>query len=128
MTRTKLIAALVCSSLLAVGVAQAAIGDPVLDGAIQAGQIGEQADGYLGAVTASTPADVRARLDQVNIRRRAAYTDRAQARNVTVDEMARATGCTLLPKNTPTGAYFRSETGAWTRNTGAITLPAYCPK
>jgi uncharacterized protein YdbL (DUF1318 family) len=70
----------------------------------------------------------RARMDQLNLRRRATYTERAQTNSVSVEEYARSFGCTLLVKNTPVGAAYRDQGGSWRRNTGAVTLPSYCPR
>jgi hypothetical protein len=113
---------------LTAGVA-AAIEDPVLNAAINANQVGEQVDGYLGVVDgAAVSADARARLNQTNLRRREIYTTRAQQNGVSVDEYARSFACTLLTKNTPAGASWRDESGAWRRNTGTVTLPSYCPR
>jgi uncharacterized protein YdbL (DUF1318 family) len=111
---------------LAAGAAHAQIGDAVVDAAIAANQVGEQADGYLGLIGSVAP-NVKGRVDQINIRRRAAYTERASQRSVTVDEMARATGCTLIVKNTPSGASWRDDNGSWRKNTGGVTKPSYCP-
>lgn len=104
-----------------------AIDDPVVDSAINQKQVGEQADGYLGVVDGVRISDsVRSRINQINIQRRAAYTERAQARGVTVEEMARATGCALMVKNTPNGAMYRDVAGAWRTNSGGVALPSYC--
>jgi hypothetical protein len=111
--------------LLAAGTA-AAIEDPVLNAAIEANQIGEQTDGYLGAVSGASPsADARARMSQINLRRRETYTERATQNGVSVDEYARSFACTLLKRNTPANGSWRDESGTWRR--GAVTLPAYCP-
>src|SRR5690349_19537898 len=65
--------------------------DNVVSSARASGQVGEQADGYMGFPTGvNVSADLRARVDQINIRRRAAYTQRAAQRNVSVNEMAAA--------------------------------------
>ncbi len=48
------------------------------------GQVGEQADGYLGLV-GSAPAAVRAQVDSVNIKRRAYYTDLAAKRGAKIE-------------------------------------------
>ena len=88
----------VASLLLAAALAVPALAqsDPLAQ-ARAAGQIGEQADGYLGFVSgASVSADARARMDQFNIRRRAAYTQRAQASNVSANEMAAAVACEIF--------------------------------
>lgn len=107
----------------------AAIEDPVLNTAINENKIGETADGYLAAVDGAAPsADARARMDQLNLRRRATYTERATTNGVTVEEYARSFACTLLTKNTPSGASYRDQGGSWRKNSGAVTLPSYCPR
>lgn len=121
-------AALLAATTAVVGTA-AALDDPVLNAAIAANAIGEQADGYLGAVAGASPSqDARSRMNQVNLQRREAYTARAQANAVTVDEYARTTACMLLTKNTPSGASYRDQNNAWQRNTSGVTLPSYCPR
>lgn len=115
-------------ALVATGPA-AAIEDPVLNTAINEQKIGETADGYLAVVDgASVAGEARTRMDQVNLRRRATYTERAQANGVSIEEYARSFGCTLLVKNTPTGAFYRDQGGSWRRNTGEVALPSYCPR
>lgn len=91
------------------------------------GQVGEQADGYLGIV-GSAPADVRARVDQINIERRAAYTRLAAQRGVTIEETARATGCQLFATRVGPGQYYRLPDGVWRRRNGnePVPRPAYC--
>lgn len=107
----------------------AAIEDPLLNTAINENKIGETADGYLAAVDgASIASDARARMDQLNLRRRATYTERAQTNSVSVEEYARSFACTLLPKNTPAGASYRDQGGSWRRNAGTLALPSYCPR
>lgn len=94
--------------------------------AMAAGTVGEQADGYLG-VSGSVGADVRAEVDSINIKRRAAYTDLAGKRGVTVADVAAATGCQTLASRVKTGQAYRIGTGAWqTKGAGAIALPDYC--
>lgn len=116
---------LFASAMLA-GAANAQLGDAAVDAAIASNQVGEQADGYLGFIGAAAP-DVKGRVDQINIRRRTAYTERASQRGVTVEEMARATGCALIVKNTPAGASWRDENGTWRKNSGGVQKPGYCP-
>jgi uncharacterized protein YdbL (DUF1318 family) len=126
----RLFIAAACAALALVAVAgpAAAIEDPILNAAINENKIGETADGYLATVDGATvAADARARMDQLNLRRRATYTDRAQQNSVSVEEYARSFACTLLPKNTPVGASYRDQGGSWRRNTGSVALPTYCP-
>lgn len=91
------------------------------------GTVGEQADGYLGIV-GSAPADVRARVDRVNIQRRAAYTRLATERGVTIEEAARATGCQLFATRVQPGQYYRLPDGVWRQRNGnePVPRPAYC--
>ena len=68
-----------------------------------------------------------AEVDSINIKRRAAYTDLAAKRGVTVADVAAATGCQTLASRVKTGQAFRIGSGAWqTKGAGAIALPDYC--
>ncbi|MFZ2997131.1 YdbL family protein [Sphingobium sp.] len=93
--------------------------------AMAAGTVGEQADGYLGIV-GSVGADVRAEVESINIKRRAAYTQLAGQRGVTVQDVAAATGCQTLSSRVKPGQAYRIGSGAWQTKSGAIALPAYC--
>lgn len=94
--------------------------------AMAAGTVGEQADGYLG-IAGTVSADVRAEVESINIKRRAAYTQLASQRGVTVQDMAAATGCQTLSSRVKPGQAYRIGAGAWqTKGAGAITLPPYC--
>ncbi|MCF8706585.1 YdbL family protein [Rhizorhapis sp. SPR117] len=94
--------------------------------AMASGSVGEQADGYLG-VKGSVSAAVKAEVDSINIKRRAAYTDLAAKRGVTVSDMAAATGCKTLSSRVQTGQSYRLSDGSWhVKGAGPITLPDYC--
>lgn len=94
--------------------------------AMSAGTVGEQADGYLG-LAGSVGADVRAEVEAINIKRRAAYTDLAAKRGVTVADVAAATGCQTLANRVKAGQVYRIGTGAWqTKGAAPIALPPYC--
>jgi len=95
--------------------------------ALAAGQVGEQADGYLG-VRGSVSAAVQAEVEQINIKRRAAYTDLASARGVTVKDVAAATGCQTLASRVAPGRAYQLRDGVWRVREGAapIPLPDYC--
>jgi uncharacterized protein YdbL (DUF1318 family) len=97
-----------------------------LAGSLRAsGQAGEQTDGYMGVVAAS--GDVQARVDQVNIKRKAYYTDLAGKRGVAVSDVAESTACMLLSTKVLPGQYYRTEAGAWVkRGDAAVPLPARC--
>jgi len=91
------------------------------------GQAGEQADGYLGA-PAGAGADVQSRIDAINIKRRAYYTDLAGKRGATVSEVAATTACELLKSRVQPGYWYRDANKAWKKRApGAeIELPPYC--
>lgn len=91
------------------------------------GVIGEQADGYLG-VAGSASSELRARMDAVNIQRRAYYTDLAARRGATIEEVAATTACQLFRTKVAPGQYYRLPDGIWRRRNGSepVPLPAYC--
>lgn len=94
--------------------------------AIAEGSVGEQSDGYLG-IRGSVSDDVRSGVDAINIKRRAAYTDLAAKRGVTVSDVAAATGCQTLSSRVKSGQAYRIGTGAWqVKGSAPIALPDYC--
>lgn len=107
----------------------AAAQDAVLNQARAAGLIGEQADGYLGiAPGADVSADVRARVDQNNMRRRALYTQRATERGASVNEMAAAVACEVFQGRIAVGERYRDEGGQWRQRTASapVAVPSFC--
>ncbi|BBD97508.1 DUF1318 domain-containing protein [Sphingobium amiense] len=93
--------------------------------AMNAGAVGEQADGYLG-IAGSVGADVRTEVDAINIKRRAAYTQLASQRGVTVQDVAAATACQTLGR-LKQGQVYRIGAGGWqTKGADPIGLPSYC--
>ncbi len=110
--------------------APASAQDSVIAQARTAGIVGEQADGYLGIRTGqTTSADLRARVDQLNIRRRAEYTTRAERNNATPNEMAASIVCVLFGERLRAGEYYRDESGQWRQYTESapVALPSWCP-
>ena len=102
--------------------------DSVVEAARVAGTIGEQSDGYLG-VRIAGDTDLAQRVAQINIQRRAVYTETAAAKTgVTVVDVGAATACQLVQTRVPTGQYYRTPAGEWRkRDTSApIPLPSYC--
>jgi uncharacterized protein YdbL (DUF1318 family) len=132
MLRTIAIAAAACfaAALATPAIAQAAA-DSVVNAARANGLIGEQADGYLGyAPSAQISADLRGRVDQINIQRRALYTRRAAERNVSVNEMAAAVACEVFRTRIAVGERYRDELGQWRRHTESdpVVTPSFCPE
>lgn len=91
------------------------------------GQVGEQADGYLGVVGAGSGA-IRAQVDAVNIKRRAYYTDLAARRGAKIEEVAATTACELFRTKVGPGQHYRGPNGAWSQRQGnaPVPLPSYC--
>jgi len=121
---------LAAAMTLLVPVAHAQAGDAVIAQARAAGVVGEQADGYLGVVPGQTAsADVRAHLDQINIGRRALYTQRAQDRGVAVNEMAAAVACEVFEGRIAPNEHYRDEAGTWRQRTASspVAVPSFCP-
>jgi len=97
-----------------------------LAGAIAAGVVGEQADGYMG-VRGAAGASVRAAVEALNIKRRAAYTELAAKRAVTVQEVAASVGCQTLRSRVGPGQAYQLRDGTWrVREAAPIALPDYC--
>src|ERR1044072_557220 len=77
--RTKLLIAALVGIALVAGTSAYAMQSDAAGQLRASGLVGEQSDGYLGLV-GSAPAAVRAQMEQVNIQRRAAYTQLATTR------------------------------------------------
>ena len=100
--------------------------DPAYEAARAAGQIGEKADGYLGIVGGGSPA-LKATVDDLNIKRKAVYAQKAQAQHATVEEYAFTSGCLLIAQTQP-GEKYQAPGGSWlTRGSGAPQRDPRCP-
>lgn len=91
--------------------------DPAYDAARRAGTIGEKADGYLGIV-GSGDAALRAMVDDLNIKRRAVYAEKAQAQRATLEEYAFTSGCLAIARTQP-GEKYQAPDGTWQTRTAA---------
>jgi uncharacterized protein YdbL (DUF1318 family) len=90
------------------------------------GEAGEQADGYLGVVGGASGV-IRARVDAVNIKRRAYYTDLAAKRGAKIEEVAATTACELFRTKVGAGQFYRLPDGVWRKRDDApVPLPHYC--
>jgi uncharacterized protein YdbL (DUF1318 family) len=116
----------IAAALLGAGPAPAQSRDPAYAAARAAGQVGEKMDGYLGVVSGGTPA-LRALVDDINIKRRALYSQKAQAQHATVEEYAFTSGCLLIAQ-TASGEKYQAPDGSWqTRGAGAPQRDPRCP-
>ena len=130
MTRALLFAAAVIAGALLLAAPAQAQNDALVTQARANGAVGEQADGYLGfAPGASISADLRGRVEQINIQRRALYTRRAAERNVSVSEMAAAVACEVFERRIAVGERYRTERGQWRQRTASapVEKPSFCP-
>lgn len=123
-----IIAALSTGLLLAAGIAGVAIAQStsLVSAGLAEGSVGEQADGYMGF--RETPsAALRAEVDAINIKRRAAYTTLAAQKGVTIKDVAAAIGCETLTTRVTTGRAYQLPDGVWrVKGAAPIALPSYC--
>ncbi|MDG5751008.1 YdbL family protein [Qipengyuania sp. XHP0211] len=100
--------------------------DPAYAAARSAGQVGEKMDGYLGIVGASTP-ELQRLVNDINIKRRAVYAERAKATNATLEEYALTAGCQAILATSP-GEKYQAPSGSWETRTSAPPMrDSRCP-
>ena len=119
-----LIAAVLLGATATSAVAQR---DPAYQNARESGLVGEKSDGYLGFVGSPSPA-IKALVEDINIKRKDAYSKEALANGATVAEMALRNGCRLIGERTVAGERYQPPSGAWkTRDAGRPELDPRCP-
>ena len=105
---------LICVFLLFVPLVAFAL---TLDEARDQGLVGEDATGYVAAVSAKPTKEVQALVDEVNAKRRAAYEQVAKQNStptdpVTPDDVARLGAAKLIEKQA-SGTYIRLAEKGW---------------
>jgi len=116
------------AALVLTGIASPAFAqrDPAYEAARASGQVGEKMDGYLGIVGGGD-ANLRRLVDDLNIKRRAVYADKAKAANATLEEYAFTAGCLAIGRTAP-GEKYQAPDGSWqTRGAGAPIRDPRCP-
>ena len=115
------------TALAAAALATAASAQTAYFDARAAGQVGERFDGYLGYATAVPSSAARTQTEALNIRRRALYSDLAQRRGVSPQEVGITAGCTLLARVAVGERYMLSD-GQWRQRGPGQPAPApdYC--
>lgn len=118
--RTILASALAGLALSGIGIAAYAQRDPAYESARASGRVGEQMDGYLGIVGNETP-DLTKLVADINIKRRAIYTERAQQATppATLEEFAFTSGCVAIERTVPGEMYQAYSTRTWKQRTAA---------
>jgi uncharacterized protein YdbL (DUF1318 family) len=81
-----------------------------LDDAKAKGLVGEQADGYLGAIDGN--GDVQALIDEINAKRQAKYAEIATKRGAPTEDVAKIAGKKLIER-TPKGQFVKGSDGRW---------------
>ncbi|UYV15047.1 YdbL family protein [Porphyrobacter sp. ULC335] len=100
--------------------------DPAYAAARSAGQVGEQPDGYLGIVGNANPALQRL-VDDINIKRRAVYAEKAKENSATLEAYALTAGCQAIARTVP-GEKYQAPDGSWQTRTSAPPIrDARCP-
>jgi len=116
------------AALALTGVASTAFAqrDPAYAAARSSGKVGEKMDGYLGIVGNASP-ELQRLVDDINIKRRAVYAQRAQQARATVEEYALTAGCQAIAKTVP-GEKYQAPDGTWqTRTSAAPIRDPRCP-
>lgn len=111
---TRLIGTLGLAVLLALSAHTAATAQSILDPYKAQGLVGERPDGFAGLVSSSAPADVAAKVRQVNDARRAEYARIAQQQGTTVDAVQAVFGKKLIAR-TAAGQYYMNPSGQWVK-------------
>ncbi len=113
--------------VLPAATASAQVANPVLVAARASGEVGEKTDGYVG-FPSSPSAEVRRAADELNIKRRAYYAERAAAQRSTIDDYSFTMGCQLIAK-TKLGEKYQAPDGSWQTRTAAAPLrDSRCPQ
>lgn len=106
------------AALVLVAPAAAQQRDPAYAAARASGAVGEKVDGYLGFPVPPT-AEVRRLVDDINIKRRELYAQRAKANGVTIEEYAFTAGCQAIARTAPGEKYQAPDGRSWlTRDAG----------
>ena len=96
-------------------VAQSAQTKATVDAAKSAGVVGEQADGFLGFVTAAADPAIKAAVAEINAGRAQLYSEAAAKNGVTSAAAGAAAFENVVKAKLRPGDYYRPAGGGWTR-------------
>ena len=94
--------------------AQTGAAKSMVDQAKMDGLVGERIDGYLGLVRGGVSAEIQSAVNEINIRRKSAYTKLARDQGVEIAVIARLTGEKLVAK-AYAGQMTMGADGVWNR-------------
>lgn len=118
MRRLGVLAGAVALAICTLGIsASAAERDPAYAAARRSNAVGEQVDGYLGLVSGGA-ADLRRMIEDINIKRKAVYAQKAQEQHATIEDYAFTSGCLLISQTVP-GESYQAPDGSWRTRTSA---------
>jgi uncharacterized protein YdbL (DUF1318 family) len=116
--RNAMIAGLVALTALGLVAAPAlAQRDPAYEAARKEGRVGEKPDGFLGIVGPADPALQRL-VDDINIKRKAVYAEKAKENSATLEAYAFTAGCQAIARTVP-GEKYMAPDGTWQTRTSA---------
>lgn len=99
--------------------------DPVYEYARKAGLVGEKPNGYLDFLEPVND-EIRRTIQEINIKRKALYTERAVANHISVLRYSSTVGCMTILK-TEIGEKYMSPQGVWlTRTSSPPEREAFC--
>jgi uncharacterized protein YdbL (DUF1318 family) len=104
----------VATSVVTPALAQSAAAKTAVDNAKAQGLVGEQGDGFLGFVAASTDPALAAAVAEINAGRMQVYRETAMRTGVTPEAAGQATAQQLFAR-LPGGQYFKPLDGNWVR-------------
>jgi uncharacterized protein YdbL (DUF1318 family) len=94
--------------------AAAPVSAGALDDARKAGQVGEQANGYVALVNPDATAAVKALVQDINARRKTKYAELSKENNVPIAAIESQMGEKLI-QNAAGGTYVQNAAGQWTK-------------
>ena len=94
--------------------------DPAYAAARASGQVGEKTDGFLGYPVPPS-AEVRKIGEDINIKRREVYAQKAAAQKATIDAYGFTSGCQLILATVP-GEKYQAPDGSWRTRTSEPPL------
>lgn len=86
-----------------------------VDAAKAQGVVGEQADGFLGFVKASSDPALKAAVDEINQGRAALYRQAAAKNGVSVEAAGASAYTTVVQARIKPGEFYKPAGGGWTR-------------
>lgn len=96
-------------------VAQSASAKATVDAAKAAGVVGEQADGFLGFVTASSDAALKAAVSEINAGRAQLYREAAAKNGVSAEAAGASAFNTVVQVKLKPGEFYKPVGGSWVR-------------